>query len=57
MKLRSFIAALALMGLAACAATTKFDAAGDIHAFLVAVRDGDQAAPEAPADVSGATVN
>ena len=38
------------MGLAACAATTKFDAAGDIHAFLVAVRDNDRATFDAHVD-------
>jgi len=50
MKLKGFIAALALTVLAACAATTKFDAAGDIHAFLVAVRDGDRAGFDAHVD-------
>jgi len=35
------IAALA-MAAASCAETTKIDAAGDIHAFLIAIRDGDR---------------
>jgi hypothetical protein len=50
MKVRSFIAGLLILGLSACAATTRFDAAGDVHAFLVAVRDGDKAGFEAHVD-------
>jgi hypothetical protein len=50
MKLRNFIAGLVLLSLAACAATTRFDAAGDIHAFLTAVRDGDRAGFDAHVD-------
>jgi hypothetical protein len=37
------IAALAL-ALAACATATRYDAAGDIHALLVAIRDNDRPA-------------
>jgi hypothetical protein len=36
------IAGLALFA-ASCAETTKIDAAGDIHTFLIAIRDGDRA--------------
>ena len=37
------LAALLLIGLlAACATVPRFEAAGDIHAFLTAIRDGDQ---------------
>ena len=38
------IGLIALMGLvaASCAETTKIDAAGDIHALLIAIRDGDK---------------
>jgi len=40
------IAAIALLGLtlAACATTSRYDAAGDVHALLVAIRDNDRAA-------------
>jgi len=43
------ITALALVA-ASCAETTKIDAAGDIHAFLVAIRDSDRAAFDAHVD-------
>ena len=43
------IAALALVA-ASCAETTKIDAAGDIHAFLIAIRDGDRAGFDAHVD-------
>ena len=36
--------------LAACATATRFDAAGDIHALLVAVRDNDRQAFDAHVD-------
>jgi len=37
------IAAIALMGLfvACCAGVDRYDAAGDVHAFLIAIRNGD----------------
>jgi hypothetical protein len=46
------LALLALFGLclANCAETTKFDAAGDIHALLIAIRDGDKAGFNAHVD-------
>jgi hypothetical protein len=50
MKFRSFIAGLLLLSFSACAATTRFDAAGDVHAFLTAIRDGDRAAFDAHVD-------
>jgi len=43
------IAALALAA-ASCAETTKIDAAGDIHAFLIAIRDSDRAGFDAHVD-------
>jgi hypothetical protein len=43
----SILAALALSG---CASIQTFDAARDVHAFLVAVRDGDRAAFNAHID-------
>ena len=36
--------------LAACATAPRFEAAGDIHAFLVAIRDGDRAGFDAHVD-------
>ena len=36
--------------LAACATVPKFEAAGDIHAFLVAIRDGDRESFDAHVD-------
>src|ERR1700744_5711623 len=43
------IALIALV-LAACATVTRYDAAGDIHAFLVAIRDDDRQAFDAHVD-------
>lgn len=43
------VAALALM-LTACATARKLDAANDVHALLVAIRDNDQAAFDAHVD-------
>jgi hypothetical protein len=45
----AMIAGLALLA-ASCAETTKIDAAGDIHAFLISIRDGDKAAFDAHVD-------
>ena len=43
------ILAVALL-LSACATVTRYDAAGDIHAFLVAIRDDDRQAFDAHVD-------
>ena len=48
--LRLIAATFALLGLAACATAEKIDAAGDIRAFLVAVRDGDRPTFDAHVD-------
>jgi hypothetical protein len=48
--LKRGLAGLALLALAACATAEKFDAASDIRAFLVAVRDGDRATFDAHVD-------
>ena len=45
----AMIAGLALLA-AACAETTKIDAAGDIHAFLISIRDSDKATFDAHVD-------
>ena len=50
MGFRKVAAAFLLLVLAGCAATTRFDAAGDVHAFLVAIRDGDRAVFDAHVD-------
>jgi hypothetical protein len=44
-----FAAALAL-ALAACATTQRIEAAGDVHALLIAIRDDDQASFDARID-------
>lgn len=39
-----FLAALSLvLALSACATVQRYDAAGDIHAFMIAIRDNDRA--------------
>jgi len=43
-------AALALTLVAACATTRRIDAAGDVHALLIAIRDDDRAAFDAHVD-------
>jgi hypothetical protein len=43
MILRRLVALCAVLSLGACATVERFDAAGDIHALLVAIRDGDKA--------------
>ncbi len=49
-SIRAVLPALMALVLAGCAETTKIDAAGDIHAFLISIRDGDQAAFDAHVD-------
>ena len=44
------VAILLELSLSACAGMSRYDAAGDIHAFLIAIRDGDQAAFDAHVD-------
>ncbi len=52
MRLLRRLAASVLLAvtLAACATVPKFEAAGDIHAFLVAIRDGDRESFDAHVD-------
>ncbi len=47
---RLALTALIGLGLSSCAETTKLDAAGDIHALLIAIRDGDKAGFNAHVD-------
>lgn len=47
---RPFLAALCALALSACAEAERYDAAGDIHALLVAVRNDDKAGFDAHVD-------
>jgi len=47
---RIAVSIAAALAVSACATVPRFQAAGDIHAFLVSVRDGDRAAFEAHLD-------
>jgi hypothetical protein len=44
------LALFAVLALSGCAAATRIDAAGDVHAFLISIRDGDKAAFDAHVD-------
>jgi hypothetical protein len=48
--MRAVLIALATLALSACATATRYDAAGDIHALLVAIRDNDRQAFDAHVD-------
>jgi hypothetical protein len=48
--MRAVLIVLATLALAACATATRYDAAGDIHALLVAIRDNDRQAFDAHVD-------
>ena len=51
MRIRTFLTlSLAAAALSACATATRYDAAGDVHALLVAIRDNDRAAFDARVD-------
>lgn len=41
--MRGFVIALMALALAGCATVQKLDAAGDVHALLISIRDGDRA--------------
>ncbi len=47
---RLAVPVLLALAMAACATVPKFEAAGDIHAFLVAIRDGDRESFDAHVD-------
>jgi hypothetical protein len=49
-KRKPIVAGLALCLAAGCATTQRIDAAGDVHALLIAIRDDDRAAFEARVD-------
>lgn len=48
--IRSLTAVLIAAVLSGCASVTRVDAAGDVHALLIAIRDGDRAAFDAHVD-------
>lgn len=48
--MRFVFLALAALVLSSCATAQRYDAAGDVHALLVSIRDNDQAAFEAHVD-------
>lgn len=48
--MRRFVLILAALSLAACASLQRLGAANDVHAFLVSIRDNDQAAFDAHVD-------
>jgi hypothetical protein len=48
--MRSVLIAVLALVLTACATATRYDAAGDIHALLVAIRDNDHAAFDSHVD-------
>jgi hypothetical protein len=50
MRFRPALAAVLTLSLAACATAERYDAAGDIHAFLTAIRDGDRQTFDAHVD-------
>ncbi|MDB5456249.1 MAG: hypothetical protein JWP92_1834 [Caulobacter sp.] len=43
MRFKPFLALAAVLSLSACATVDRYDAAGDVHDFLVAIRDNDRA--------------
>jgi hypothetical protein len=51
MRIRTLLTlSLAAVSLSACATATRYDAAGDVHALLVAIRNNDHAAFDARVD-------
>ncbi|MBO9710383.1 MAG: DUF2939 domain-containing protein [Caulobacter sp.] len=51
MRIRALLAlSLAALSLSACATATRYDAAGDVHALLTAIRNNDHAAFDARVD-------
>jgi len=47
---RLIVLTLAALGLSGCATVQRVDAAADVHAFLIAIRDGDKATFDAHVD-------
>jgi hypothetical protein len=49
-RFRALVLSLAVLSLAACASVQRLDAAGDVHALLISIRDDDAATFEAHVD-------
>jgi len=49
-RLRALLVGLAALTLAACASVQRLDAAADVHALLISIRDNDQATFDAHVD-------
>jgi hypothetical protein len=49
-RFRALFASLALAALSACASVQRLDAANDVHALLISIRDDDQASFDAHVD-------
>ena len=49
-RIRALLFGLAALALSACATAHRLDAAGDVHALLISIRDNDQAAFDAHVD-------
>ena len=49
-RIRALVLGLAALTLAACASVQRLDAAGDVHALLISIRDNDQATFEMHVD-------
>jgi len=49
-RIHALIFGLAALALSACASVERLDAAGDVHALLISIRDDDQASFEAHVD-------
>src|ERR1700758_4182236 len=49
-RIRALLLGLVAFALTACATAQRLDAAGDVHALLISIRDDDQAAFDAHVD-------
>jgi hypothetical protein len=49
-RIRALLLGLAALSVTACASVQRLDAAGDVHALLISIRDGDQASFDAHVD-------
>ena len=49
-RIRALLIGFAVLALSACASMQRLDAAGDVHALLISIRDNDQAAFDAHVD-------
>jgi hypothetical protein len=49
-RIRTLLLGMAVLALSACASVQRLDAAGDVHALLISIRDDDRAGFEAHVD-------